>query len=222
MKPISKIRIAVADDQMMIRRGIVALIKENKKNEIAFEASDGKELLENLKSNHVDLIVLDLKVLTMNAYEALEDIRSKYPDIKMIILTMHDDDKTILDLVSKGVNGFVSKSSSPEYLHNTINLVIKDDIYFDKRISQLILKGLREKTENPPAGHASLSSREISVLKEICNGYTNKMISEKLFISPRTVDFHKSNIYRKIKSNKTADVIKYAISHGIIQLAATA
>ena len=210
-----KIKIIIAEDKELFRKALIFFIEGNKKYQIIDEASNGKELIDKLSNNIPDLILLDYKMPEMDGKEALVIIKNKYPEVKILMLSLYDEAELIIDLLSHGANGFVSKSESPEVFFTAIETVITTGRYFDPRISEVLLNGLLKKGEKNHSGKMSLSEREISVLKEICNGHTNKLISEKLFISTSTVDFHKGNIYKKTYAKNVVDLVKYAIKNGI-------
>lgn len=212
-----KIKIVLAEDQHVIRKALRCFIELEKDMQIVSEVCNGKELLEFLKLNTPDVVLLDMKMPIMNGCEALEIICKRFPNAKVIMLSMYDDFNLIIDLMTKGARGFVSKNNSPEFLVQAIREVYKDGHFFDKKVSEAMLNGLlKEKSINPYFDEQALSGRETEIMKEICNGLTNNSISKKLNISASTVDFHKRNIYRKTKSKNTIDLMKYAIKHQMI------
>lgn len=214
-----RIRIIIADDHALIRKAFISLIKDMRHVDVINEAANGKELLQLLRTQTPDIVLLNYKMPLMDGREALQIIKTKYPEVKVIMMSSHDNQDIIIDLITKGANGFVSKSSTPEMLFNTVLRVQNEGHYFEARISQMMVRGIvNEKNKRERIDKNSLSDREISVLKEICNGSTNKGISERLYISTSTVDFHKSNIYKKTNSKNVVDLVKYAFRNGIIQI----
>jgi DNA-binding NarL/FixJ family response regulator len=215
----SKIKITIAEDNELIRKAIMFLIERDKKFQIIDEAENGKELIEKLNSKMPDLIILDYKMPIMNGKEALINIRKKYPEVKILMLSLYDECDLILDLLTHGANGFICKSASPETFFHAINSILTEGRYFDSKISEIMLNGLKKKNSKSILhSKITLSERETSVLKEICNGYSNKLISQKLYISSSTVDFHKGNIYKKTKTKNMADLVMYAVKNGIISV----
>ncbi|MDO9000242.1 MAG: response regulator transcription factor [Bacteroidota bacterium] len=212
-----KIKITIAEDHELLRKAMKSLILANGNFEIIDEAINGKELIEKLNNQIPDLILLDYRMPIMDGKEALIEIRKKHPNIKILILSLYDEATVILDFITNGANGFISKSSSAENFFTAINTVVKERRYFDSKISEILLNGLMQKnSKSKLPSKTSLSERETSVLKEICNGLGNKLISEKLFISASTVDFHKGNIYKKTKTKNAVDLVMYAIKNGIV------
>lgn len=214
-----KIKIVVAENQRLMRKSLISLIEHNKNYEVIGEADNGLELIECLKVKSPDVVLMDIEMPQMNGFEALPIIKKKHGSVKVIMLSIYNEAAIIVDLMGLGASSYITKSIGEEELYTVISEVHKTGTYFNKIVSDAMLRKINnDKWVNPFTDNASLSTREIAVMREICNGFNNKTISEKLYISVRTVDFHKGNIYRKIKSNKIADVMKYAIKHGIIQV----
>jgi two-component system, NarL family, response regulator DegU len=214
-----KIRLVLADDQELIRKSFISLLKEDPQFEIVGEAANGKELLDLLKQTETDIVLLDIEMPVMNGMEALEVICKRFPQVKVIMLSMHAGTVFISEMMARGARAYVTKSCDAEALFEAIHTVSTDGYFFDKSVSEAMLKGLqREKAINPVFDELSLSDREIDVLKEICNGMSNKEISDRLKITASTVDYHRSNIYKKTKSKNILDLLKYAIKNGIVTL----
>jgi DNA-binding NarL/FixJ family response regulator len=216
-----KIKIAIADELQMMRQGFISVLSHFKEFEIIGEFRTGKALIDALKSKAIepDIVLLDTKLPVMNGYEALEIICKRFSDVKVIIVSMDDHPSAIIDLIARGARSFISKDGHPDNLIKAINGVFRDGQYFDQNISELMLQELKfEKIKNPFTDAAALSDKEIAVMKGVCDGETIKEMAKRLCITTRTIDYHKSNIHRKIKSKKVADVVKYAIRHGIIHL----
>jgi len=225
--PRRKIKIVIAEDLSLLRKSFITLLSLFNEFEVIGEFSNGKELIDSLKinskpslkANMPDIVLLDLRMNVMNGYEALEIIRKRFKNIKVIIISQYDDEGTIMEVIDKGANSFISKNGEPDDLVRAINTVYKEGFYFNKKASLAMLQNINQrKSKNPFNDSIALSDKEIAVMKEMCESNTNKAISEKLFICSRTVDYHKSNIHKKIKSKKVSDVIKYALRNGIIQL----
>ena len=212
-----KIKLIITEDQPVMRTALKSLLENYKEFEIIGEASNGRELLDLLKDKTPDVVLLDLRMPIMNGCETLEIINKRFKNVRVIMLSMHDEFDTIVEILSKGARGFVSKNGQPEHLVKAIHEVFKNGHYFDKNISEAMLNGLlKEKSINPLFDEQALSERETQVMKGICDGLTNNCIAGKLNISPSTVDFHKRNIYKKTKSRNVADLLKYAIKYGMI------
>lgn len=202
-----------------MRKSFIALLKEDKKLEIVGEASNGKELLEILKHTHPDIVLLDIEMPVMNGMEALNVITKRFPEIRVIMLSMYAGTSFMSEMMAKGARSYMVKNCDAETLFEAIHTVYNEGYYFDKSVSEAMLKGLqREKSLNPLLEFIALSEREIEVLKELCEGKTNKEIAETMKISENTIHYHRLNIYKKTKSRNITDLVKYAIKYGLINI----
>jgi DNA-binding NarL/FixJ family response regulator len=216
----TKVKIAIAEDKELLRKAIISLVEEDDNFEVTSESSNGLELINNLSKSLPDLVLMDYKMPVMDGKEALIAIKKKYPEMKILILSQYDQSELIIDLITHGANGFISKGANTETFFKAINTVICSGKYFDAKVSEALLNNLIQKEDEKyiSLSKKSLSEREILILKEICNGGTNKIISNKLYIAPSTVDFHRANIYKKTKTKSIANLVIYAIKNGIIAI----
>ncbi len=211
------IKLAVVDDQHLFRKGLISLIKEFEEIDIVIEASNGNEFVEKLKTKKPAVVLLDLEMPVMDGIETTEFLQRKYPEIKILILTMHNEEEIILHLLEKGAHGFLLKDQPIETLVDAIYAVIENGYYFNDHISKVMVKGLVRTQKIKPNFHeVRLSEREIEVVKLICKEYTNKEIADKLFISVRTVDGHREKILQKTKAKNTVGIVMYAIKNNLL------
>ena len=211
------IKLAVVDDQHLFRKGLISLIKEFEELDIVIEASNGIELVEELKTKTAEIILLDLEMPEMDGIKTTEFLHRHYPDIKILILTMHNEEEIILHLIEKGAHGFLLKDHPIETLVDAIYAVIENGYYFNDHISRVMVKGLLKAQKIKPSfNEVRLSEREIEVVKLICKENTNKEIADQLFISVRTVDGHREKILQKTKARNTAGIVMYAIKHNLL------
>jgi two-component system response regulator DegU len=214
-----RVKLILAEDQKLMRKSLISLLKEFPKVEVVGEAGNGKELLDLLKHVQADLLLLDLEMPIMNGIQALEIINIRYPQIKVVILSMHHEAMLVCDLLTRGAKGYLPKDCDVNTLITTIMAIHKDGYYHTEAISKALLTGLiKEKSINPHFDELALSEREIEILKELCLGKTNKEVALLLNITARTVDFHRGNIYSKTKSRNIAELVKYSIKNGIINV----
>jgi DNA-binding NarL/FixJ family response regulator len=212
-----KIGVVVAEDQELMRTALISLLNENKKITVTGEAENGKKVLDLLKNGKTDIVLMDLEMPVMNGRECLGIIRKKFPDVKVVILSMYDEEALVIDLITQGANAYLSKGCSSTVLYEAILTVYKEGAYFDRNVSKAMLSNLlRQKGINPLMDELSLSKRELEVMQELCRGKTNKEIADGFRISSSTIDFHRSNIYKKTKSKNITDLVKYAIRHKFI------
>jgi DNA-binding NarL/FixJ family response regulator len=211
------INIAVVDNHVLFRKGIISLVRECKDISILFEANNGKELLEKLKTEKPDIILLDIEMPEMDGIEATTIIKKKYPDLKIIMLTMHDDCSLIHDLLQRGANGYLTKDAVPEQVIEALYTVFEKGYYLDEKALKALTQRMGDDTNYKSTfSTPTLSKREIEVVRLICDQYTIKEIAGKLNISPRTVDTYRENIYSKTCSKNIAGVVMYAIKNNLV------
>ncbi|HWY38712.1 MAG TPA: response regulator transcription factor [Bacteroidia bacterium] len=211
-------KIAVVDDQKLFRQGIISLLEEFEELKVVIEAENGKELANAMKKNLPDVILLDLEMPVMDGIETTSYVRKKYPDVKIVILTMHDDDAFISHLIEKGANGFLVKDSNIEMVVDAIYSVVHTGFHFSDRVSKAMVKGLiKSQKIKPSFNMANLTKKEIEVLLLICKEHTNKEISEMLGVSTRTIDGHRDNILQKTKARNTAGIVMFAVKNGLLE-----
>jgi DNA-binding NarL/FixJ family response regulator len=214
------IRLGVIDDHRIVRDGIKAILLGKKNIKLVFESENGKSLLEFLKENSLDLILLDLSLPDVHGMELVSPVISACPDIKIVILTASMDEESICESVKLGAHGFLHKDTSSEELIKAIELVCEGEPYFGQRISNIIYKSYTHKLKesNKLNEKPSLSEREKEIVTLLSEGLSFKEIADKLFISPRTVENHRNNILQKLELRNTIEVLRYALKNKIIEL----
>lgn len=213
----NKIKIGVVDDHALFRTGVVSLLKDYEHFDVVFQASNGVELLASVENTRPEVVLLDIQMPEMDGIKATVCLKEKYPDIKIIILTMHNEDEYVFDLMSKGANGFIPKNRSLEVLVEAIDSVVDKGYYYSDQVTNALLKGnnehLRPLGEKP---EPVLTEREREIVKLICAQKTIKEIADILDISPRTVDTHKNNIFMKTGAKNIIGVALYAVQTKLI------
>jgi len=212
--------IILADDHSLVRYGIKLLLQTDINIAIVGEASGGTDVLDLLKSGvQADIILADLNMPKMNGHQLMEEIRIQYPAIRIVVLTMMDDDNSVSNAFKNGASGYLLKDIVASELVYALNHVYCGGKYISAKLSHKFF----EKSLcvlNIPAVAAELaltfSSREMEVLELISNGFTNSEMSEKLFISKRTIEGHRQSLIDKTKCRNTAALIKYAVLHRLI------
>ncbi|MBN2729062.1 MAG: response regulator transcription factor [Bacteroidales bacterium] len=213
-----KIRIAIADDHAIVRDGIRLMTKTETDFEFVFEAENGTDFLKLLQLNHVDIAILDVQMPDMTGLELASLVINENNHCRVLIFSALTDEKIILDAVNKGVAGYISKDASLIEVKNAINTVFSGEQYFSMKVGEVLYKSFLRKKDGLVKMKTDLTAREEDVLKGFAEGLSYKEIADKLFISPRTVETHKENIMKKLGLNTLADLIKYAIKNGIIEL----
>lgn len=212
-----KIKLALADDHMLFRQGLMALLSDYEELKVVTEVPNGLELVKSLRERPVDVAIVDYEMPEMDGLETTRQIRLKYPDTKIISLTMHNSEELILQLLDKGSNGFLLKDFDSERVVDAIYAVLENGYYFNDHISKDMLHNvMKNKKLKPKFGISALSDKEIQIIKLICEEKTNKEISDILNLSPRTVEGSRAKIIQKINVKNTAGIVLYAIKNNII------
>lgn len=201
------IKIAIADDHQLFREGIVSLLTKNDDFEVIHSAGNGRELVDFLESNELpSVILLDLSMPELDGFEVLKIVKSKYPSIKVIALSMHDDGNYIVKCVRGGAYGYLLKNADEEELLAAIDSVLKGKKYFNQAISEKMITNMALEGKQTK----KLSAKEMEILERISNGATTKEIADELFISTRTVETHRANMMKKLNVKNSAELIKTA------------
>ena len=213
------IKIAIADDHELFREGLVRLIEMKTSLKVEFQAANGEEVIERLKTSTVDVVLMDIDMPIMGGIEATRKVCELYPDTKIIALSMHGDREYYFEMVAAGAKGFLLKSSELQEVVAAVENVCNGGSYFSQELLQMLVgqlrpaDGLSEEVETE-----TLSARETEILIEVCRGLSNQEIADKLFISKRTVDKHRANILEKTGCRNSANLVYYAIKNKLIEL----
>ncbi len=212
------IKIIIADDHQMFIDGIKSLLKTNKNMSIVGEANNGVQLLEVLSKTPADIILMDVNMPEMDGIEATKQVCQKYPNTKVLMLTMFNTRDYIEKLLRAGAHGYILKNTGKEELHEAIETLIKGESYFSKEVTERIMEGLQKKksTENNPMT-VELTEREKDVLKLIAQELTTQEIADKLYISFHTVETHRKNLISKLGVRNIAGLVKYAVMNGFVE-----
>lgn len=211
------IKYMIADDHKIFRQGVKLALANDHKLKCTGEGADGHQLLQAIEKQQPDVILLDLRMPGMDGIEALGFIRTNYPTIKVLILTMHDDEHFIVHLMEAGANGYLLKNAEPEEIKLAIHTVYENEYYFNDLVSATLLKKVVNKTSVPPRFNAEvkLNDKESAVLKLICNELTAAEIAKEVFLSQRTVEGIRSVLLEKTGARNTAGLVMYAVKNGI-------
>ena len=207
-------RIMLVDDHHIVRQGLEFLLSTVDDLEVVMGFSDGKTFLTHLaehQDNMPDIVLLDLVMPEMNGIEITEILKTKYPDIKILVLTSYIDDEHVISAVDKGADGYEMKDVEPEQLINTIKSVLNGE-----KIIQPQTQSVIEAVRNKPHMTNKLSKREIEVLSEMVKGKTNKDIAETLFVSEKTIKTHVSHILNKLQVSDRTQAAIYAMENKIV------
>jgi len=209
------VKIVIADDHKLFRKGMCALLEDFGFVEVIGEAGNGVELIELLKKSAVlpEIILLDLHMPEMDGVEAFEKIKVLFPGIKVIIITMEDDEQFILHLIREGVKGYLLKNADPHDVEQTIMKVSENGFYFSEKISGLVMKNLMQIEKAETVIKPDFTEREFQILELICREKTNPQIANALNISIRTVEGHRYRLTEKVGAKNVAGLINMAFKY---------
>lgn len=219
-----KIKILIVDDHTLVRDGIGAMLASFDDMEVLSEASDGEEAINKASLMDPDLILMDIMLPGINGIEAAKIIKERQADCKILFLSMEVAEEYLNEIIKLGACGYVLKDIRKNELGVAIRKVMDGEPYFSKGISDMVFKKYYEtnfsntKAESQEAPAASLTDREREIVKLLSEGVNKKEIADQLFISPRTVDAHRSNIMEKLRLKSTVELVKYAIKNDIIKI----
>jgi DNA-binding NarL/FixJ family response regulator len=207
-------RVMLADDHALIRSGVKRILEDIPDVEVVGEASDGIQLLALLKDATVDLVILDISMPKLQGLEIIHEIKTLYPEIQVLILTMHKNPEYLSHALGAGAAGFLLKEDTDPELIEAIATIRRGKTYLSPAISQVLPELLRRGIQPDGTPQDVLTHREREILKLLSDGKSSKEIGDLLFISLRTVQNHRANIMRKLKVRRIADLIKYAVHKG--------
>jgi DNA-binding NarL/FixJ family response regulator len=213
-----KVNLFLVDDHLIFREGLRNLIEIEGVGKVLGEAGNGKEFLEKIEEQLPDLVLMDISMPVMNGIEATRLAIEKYPDLKVVALSMNGDEEYYYKMIEAGVRGFLLKDSGIKEIEKAIWTVVEGDSYFSNELLRRIITTLKKPGQQAEDDKEHLSKREQEVLKEICNGLTNDEIAEKLFISTQTVKGHRSNLLSKTGCKNSASLVMFAIKNKYIEL----
>jgi DNA-binding NarL/FixJ family response regulator len=213
-----KITIAIADDYKIFREGIKKCIASDENLQVTLEADNGEDLINSFKNHQPDIVIMDLKMPIMDGMEATQIIHKQFPKVKVLVVTMYEDDKFIIHLMEMGANGYLLKNSEPDEIRKAIYTVYENGYYFNDLVNKALLKKLVLKTNIKPSFNQDVefSERELEVLKHICEEKTAAEIAKEIFLSPRSVEGIRQRLIEKIGVRNTAGLVMFAVKNGIV------
>jgi DNA-binding NarL/FixJ family response regulator len=214
----SKIKIIIADDYKIFRDGLKVSLSQDEDFEIIAEADNGEDLVTSIEKSKPDVIIMDLKMPIMDGMEATQIIRKKYSDIKILVVSMYDDDKFIIHLMEIGANGYLLKNADPAEILKAIHSVFENGYYFNDIVNKALLKKLVLKGNIKPSfnQNVELTERELEVLKLVCEEKTATEIGKEIFLSPRSVEGIRQRLIEKIGVRNTAGLVMFAVKNNIV------
>jgi len=218
---VKTISVILTDDHLVVRNGLISMLAAYPDICIAGQAGNGSELKSLLASIRADVVVLDIELPDSSGLELCGYIRSEHPGTQVLILSMYTGEEYIFKAIAQGASGYLPKNTSKEELSAAIRALAKGEDFFSPVISEIMLSGYVKKAKSNQTGLQSLNEltkREVAILTMIADGITHQDIAEKLFISVRTVESHKSHIMQKLDLHTTAELVKFAIRQKLIEI----
>jgi DNA-binding NarL/FixJ family response regulator len=212
------INIMIADDHLMVREGIKQLLELDGDISVIAEAKDGKQCIELLDEKKTDVLLLDINMPNMNGLQVLQYIREKKKNVKVLILTIHNEIEYLLKAIDYGVDGYVLKDSESAVLKKAIYCINRGETYIQPELAPILKEKMEERSVASDEEEDALTKREIEVLKLLAEGLFNKEIAYTLAISEKTVKNHVSNIFKKINVSDRTQAAVYAIKNNLVDL----
>jgi len=209
-------RVLIADDHAIVRAGLRALLKDEAGLELVGEAAGGAETLRLVDSLHPDVLVLDLSMPDMDGIQVARRIQATWPGIRVLILTVHEDEAMLREAIRAGVAGYILKYAAEAELIAAINIIQTGEIYVHPQLVRSLLGQPPKQRPPTPRPEELLTPRELNVLSRIVQGYTNRQIAEELRLSVRTVEGYRANMTEKLGLRNRADLVRYAREHSLL------
>ncbi|MBN1340937.1 MAG: response regulator transcription factor [Bacteroidales bacterium] len=209
------IKTVIVDDHVIFRKGLITVLNEMDDVKVVGEASNGNELLDLLKKQTTDIVLMDIKMPVMDGVEATRKVVEKYPDIRVIALTMFEEVSYFNRMIEAGACGFLLKKTTSTELERALHLVMEDESYFSEEFISSANKFFKTRQKETTV---KLTDREQEVLHLICKGYSNAEISKFLGLSQRTIDGHRARLFEKTGAKNAPNLVMFAIKNGWVEV----
>lgn len=212
------IKVAIADDHKIFRKGVILSLRMYTNIKFVLEADNGEDLLNGLPETQPDVVLMDLRMPGKDGIEATKIISKQYPHIKVVVLSMFEDERFVYHLMENGANGYLLKNAEPQEIRKAIMDVHEKGYYLNNFVNRILLKRAHAKQKVAPSlsNEITLSDRERDVLKFICMEFTAQEIAQKMDISPRTVEAIKDRLMERFGSKNTAGLVFFAVKNNLV------
>ena len=219
MSPSAPIQVALVDDHRLFRKGMVELINGFAGYAVAWEAENGKDFTDRLSPQQLpDIVLLDITMPVMDGFETARWMEQRYPNVKILALSMHNDDETIMKMLIAGVNGYILKNAEPSELRAALKALETGDSYFSSHVTGMLIANLHENHGKPKSEEAKLTEREMEFLRLACTELPYKSFTPFLGVSVRVVESIRADLFKKLKISSRVGLVIYAIKHGIYKI----
>jgi len=215
-----QVRILVADDHSIVRRGVRALLETHAGWKVCGEAATGSEAVKQAKKLRPDVAVIDITMPDLNGFEATRQIRTVAPQTQILVLTVHESEQALREVLDAGALGYVSKSDLDLNLSAAIESLLRHKPFFSSRVSEMMLKRYlkQDVPSKPGTGPATLTPRQREIVRLLAEGKTNKEVALALGISVKTAETHRNNIMRKLQLRSFSHLVRYAVRHNLVEV----
>ena len=213
-----EIKVAIADDHKLFRKGVIISLRHYSNIKFVLEAENGQELLDGIESSKPDVILMDLRMPVKDGIETTKYISLHYPDIAVLVLTMHEDERFVIHLMENGANGYLLKSTDPVEIKKAITDVVEKGYYLNNFVNRILIKKTQNKNKRIPSlkMEVEISEREKEVIQYICLEFTSTEIGEKMGISARTVESIKERLMERFGLKNTPGLVFFAVKNDLI------
>lgn len=214
-----KAKVLIADDHSIVRDGLRSLFRGTSEFSIVGEAADGETAVRLVSLRKPEIAILDISMPKLNGIEATRLIKQQHPEVKVLILTIHEDEEYVYQIIRAGANGYMLKNAEKKEILAAVRAVLNEEPFFSPGISRLIIEKFVKQAKGQPTTHKhTLTNREQQILELIAQGLTSREIASKLYLSKSTVSTHRANLMQKLDIHDTAGLVRYALNHGVAKV----
>lgn len=213
-----KAGVVLVDDHILLRNGLASLINSFGDYTVLFEASNGKDFINKIQAKHLpEIVLMDINMPEMDGYETCLWVKDKYPQVKVLALSMYDNENAVIRMFKAGAKGYILKDCEPSELKNALYSLITKGFYYSEMVTGTFIRTINEE-KNPAKNIIQLREHEITFLKLVCTELTYKEIADKMFLSPRTIDGYRDDLFQKLNVKTRVGLVMYAIKNGFVTL----
>jgi len=214
-----KTQVAIIDDHILLRTALARLVNGFEGYTVLFEADNGKDLRAQIMQHHIpDIVLLDVNMPEMDGFETTQWLHKNYPHIKVLVLSMLSDEKTIIKMFRLGAKGYLLKNTDHEELKKALDSVMNKNVYLSEYVSDKLVSGLHKDADKEESKPVMLNDKEKEFLRWTCTELSYKEIAEKMFLSPRTIDDYRQTLFGKLKVHSRVGLVMYTIKNGIVDI----
>ena len=214
-----KILVAIIDDHILLRTALARLVNSFEGYSVLVEANNGKDIRAKIQQHIVpDIVLLDVNMPEMDGFETTQWIHKNYPHIKVLVLSMMSDEKTIIKMFRLGAKGYLLKNTDQDELKKALDSIVDKNVYLSEYVSDKLVSGLHKDADKEDAKPVFLNEKEKEFLRWTCSELSYKEIAEKMFLSPRTIDDYRQSLFTKLKVHSRVGLVMYAIKNGMVDI----